>query len=72
MLTDSEIIELAWSDDVSFDSIKAQTGLSENDVIRLMRKRLKPSSFKLWRKRVSGRRSKHLRKSSEFGEHITL
>jgi len=57
--TDSEVIELAWCDDTSFDSIKLQTGLSEKDVIKLMRSKLKPSSFKLWRKRVSGRAAKH-------------
>lgn len=63
--TDSEVIELAWCDDTSFDSIKAQTGLSEKDVIDLMRHSLKPNSFKLWRKRVSGRASKHAAKMGE-------
>ncbi|MFD0914865.1 TIGR03643 family protein [Pseudahrensia aquimaris] len=57
--TDSEIIELAWCDDTTFDSIKAQTGLNENEVIKLMRQSLKPKSFRLWRKRVSGRAAKH-------------
>lgn len=55
----SYIIELAWSDDVSFDAIFSQTGFTEQQVIELMRKNLKPSSFKLWRKRVTGRKSKH-------------
>ena len=55
----SEIVELAWADDVSFDSIRSQTGFSEAEVIKLMRASLKPSSFRLWRKRVSGRLSKH-------------
>lgn len=55
----SEIIALAWADDVSFDEIKEKTGLSEQDVIRLMRSELKSSSFKLWRARVSGRKTKH-------------
>ncbi|MEO0620433.1 MAG: TIGR03643 family protein [Pseudomonadota bacterium] len=55
----SEIVELAWRDEVSFDDIAAQTGLRERDVIALMRRHLKPSSFRMWRKRVSGRRTKH-------------
>lgn len=55
----SEIIALAWADEVSFDAIEAETGLREPEVIALMRRSLKPSSFRLWRKRVSGRASKH-------------
>ena len=55
----SEIIEMAWCDKTSFDDIKAITGLSEADTIKLMRTNLKPSSFRLWRKRVSGRQAKH-------------
>ncbi len=58
----SEIIELAWKDKASFESIKEQYGLSEADVIKIMRKNLKTKSFKIWRKRVSGRSSKHKRK----------
>ena len=57
-----EIIELAWSDKVSFDSIHQSTGLNEQEVIQIMRTHLKPNSFKLWRKRVSGRQSKHDKK----------
>lgn len=55
----SDIIGMAWADDVSFDKIKRDRGLSEAEVITIMRGNLKPSSFKLWRKRVSGRGSKH-------------
>ena len=55
----SEVIELAWDDQTSFDLIEQQTGLAEPAVIKLMRSELKPRSFKLWRKRVSGRKSKH-------------
>ena len=55
----SEIIALAWADDVTFDEIKRKHGLSEKDVILLMRGHLKRSSFKLWRERVSGRKTKH-------------
>ena len=55
----SEIIEMAWDDDTSFDDIQAQTGLLEKEVIAIMRENMKPSSFRMWRKRVSGRASKH-------------
>lgn len=55
----SEIIEMAWDDETSFDQIKMLHGLSEKDVIKLMRRELKPSSFRMWRKRVSGRVAKH-------------
>ena len=55
----SEAIAMAWADDVSFDRIKEKLGLSEPDTIRLMRTHLKPTSFRLWRKRVSGRKTKH-------------
>ena len=57
------IIQLAWHDKTSFDEIKRQFFISEDKVIKIMRKYLKPRSFKLWRKRVSGRRSKHQKKS---------
>ena len=55
----SRIIEMAWEDRTTFDSIKDQFGLSESEVIKIMRKRMKRSSFKMWRKRVSGRKTKH-------------
>lgn len=55
----SQIIEMAWCDNTSFDAIHAQTGLREKDVIKIMRTYMKPSSFRMWRKRVSGRKSKH-------------
>jgi len=60
----SEIIEMAWCDDTSFDAIEAQTGLLEKDVIKIMRTYMKPSSFRMWRKRVSGRKSKHEEKNT--------
>ena len=53
------VIELAWRDEVSFDDITRQTGLSEKEVIATMRGHMKPSSFRMWRKRVSGRKTKH-------------
>ena len=56
------IIDMAWADEVSFDAIEAQTGRGEQQVIRLMRRHLKASSFRLWRARVSGRKAKHIRR----------
>ncbi|GFE00466.1 TIGR03643 family protein [Alteromonas sp. KUL156] len=53
------VIEMAWEDRTTFDAIKLQFDLKEQEVINLMRRELKPSSFKLWRKRVQGRRTKH-------------
>ena len=53
------IIRMAWEDRTSFEEILSRTGLSEAGVIRIMRRGLKPSSFRLWRKRVSGRVTKH-------------
>jgi uncharacterized protein (TIGR03643 family) len=53
------IIEMAWEDRTSFDAIKLQFGLTEQKVIELMRKEMKLSSFKLWRQRVQGRKTKH-------------
>ena len=58
----SEIIELAWDDQTSFEQIHMQTGKNEAETIQIMRSHLKPSSFRLWRKRVSGRKSKHQKK----------
>lgn len=59
------IIEMAWEDRTPFEAIKNQFGFSESQVIQLMRKELKSSSFKLWRKRVNGGTSqKHLKKRS--------
>ena len=59
--TISRIIEMAWEDRTPFEAIYSGYGLSEADLIKLMRKALKPSSFKLWRARVSGRKTKHLK-----------
>ena len=53
------IIEMAWEDRTTFEAIEFQFGLKEQDVIALMRKEMKASSFKLWRKRVQGRATKH-------------
>jgi len=60
------IIEMAWEDRTPFEAIEAQFGLSEADVIKLMRKELKRKSFNLWRERVnSGTSQKHLHKRSD-------
>jgi uncharacterized protein (TIGR03643 family) len=57
------IIEMAWEDRTPFEAIKTQFGFTEADVIALMRKELKRSSFNLWRKRVnSGVSKKHVQK----------
>lgn len=55
----SRIIEMAWEDRTAFEAIQAQFGLNESAVIGLMRKQLKPSSFRMWRTRMAGRRTKH-------------
>jgi uncharacterized protein (TIGR03643 family) len=55
----NRIIEMAWEDRTSFDAIKLQFGLSEKDVISIMRREMKASSFKMWRERVKGRATKH-------------
>jgi uncharacterized protein (TIGR03643 family) len=56
----SRVIEMAWEDRTPFEAIEVQFGLPEAQVIALMRRHLKPSSFKLWRERVNGRQTKHL------------
>ena len=59
----SYLIELAWDDKISFEDIRLQFKLREKEVIKLMRQNLKPSSFRMWRKRVTGSVSKkHFKK----------
>lgn len=53
------IIEMAWEDRTTFEAIQFQFGLKEQEVIDLMRREMKPSSFRMWRKRVQGRKTKH-------------
>lgn len=53
------VIRMAWEDRTSFEEIEKRTGLVEAEVIKVMRRNLKPSSFRLWRKRVNGRVTKH-------------
>ena len=55
----SAVIQMAWEDRTAFETIKERVGLSESDVIRLMRHELQPSSYLMWRKRMKGRITKH-------------
>ncbi|MDC1466655.1 TIGR03643 family protein [Litorivicinus sp.] len=65
------VVEMAWEDRTPFEAIESNYGLSESDVISLMRQEMKPSSFRLWRKRVTGRKTKHLaRRGFIFGRHV--
>jgi uncharacterized protein (TIGR03643 family) len=59
--TIDRLIEMAWEDRTPFEAITTQFGLTEPQVIALMRREMKPSSFRMWRERVSGRSTKHLR-----------
>ena len=66
----SRIIEMAWEDRTPFDAIEAQFGLNEQAVKELMRSNLKHSAYKNWRKRVTGRATKHKAKRGfEVGRH---
>ena len=53
------IIEMGWEDRTPFEAIELQFGLAEKDVIELMRREMKPSSFRMWRARMAGRATKH-------------
>ncbi|XHX78710.1 MAG: TIGR03643 family protein [Stenomitos frigidus ULC029] len=63
--TIDRILEMAWEDRTPFEAIEQQFGLLEKQVIALMRREMQASSFKMWRKRVTGRSTKHL-KEREF------
>ena len=56
------IIWAGWADRITFEEIKEKTGMNESEVIKIMRKNLKPSSFRLWRKRVHNKSIKHRKK----------
>ena len=58
-MPNNEIIGMAWADRISFEEIKKRTGLSEKEIIKIMRTNLKRKSYLLWRKRVRGRITKH-------------
>ena len=55
----SAVIQMAWEDRTTFETIMERVGISESDVIKIMRSKLKPDSFKLWRQRMKGRATKH-------------
>ncbi len=66
----SRIIEMAWEDRTAFEAIKYQFGLAQDGVIKIMRANLKLSSFKLWRERTNGQKTKHLKlRSPEVTRH---
>ncbi len=66
----NRIIEMAWEDRTPFDVIYKEFDITQNELERLMRNNLKPSSFRLWRKRVSGRKTKHTAKrSNQINRH---
>ena len=64
------VVWAAWADRITFEDIKSKTGMSEGDVIKLMRKSLKPSSFRLWRKRAKRQSIKHRKKFEETRKEI--
>jgi uncharacterized protein (TIGR03643 family) len=64
--TIDRLIEMAWEDRTPFEAIEQQFGLQEKQVIALMRREMKASSFKMWRSRVSGRKTKHLKQRDFF------
>ena len=59
------IIGMAWEDRTTFDTIKDQFGISEAEVIKIMRAKMKASSFIMWRERVHGRKTKHRAKAEK-------
>ena len=65
------VIWAAWADRITFEEIKSKTGKSESEVIKIMRKSLKPSSFRLWRKRVHSKSIKHRKKFEYSRKEIT-
>ncbi len=60
------IIEMAWEDRTPFEAIYFQFGLKEKDVRIIMRNEMKKTSFIMWRKRVNGRKTKHLKTSKSL------
>lgn len=70
----SRIVEMAWEDRTTFEAIQAQFGLNEPAVVALMRSHMKASSFRMWRKRMKGRVTKHaalrLEAMNNGGPHI--
>ena len=69
---DNWLIWAAWADRITFEEIKEKTGKNENEVIKIMRRTLKPSSFRLWRKRVHNKSIKHRKKFEAFRKNIRI
>ena len=65
------IIWAAWADRITFEEIEKKTGKSESEVIKIMRRTLKPSSFRLWRKRVNQKSIKHRKKFEYSRKQLT-
>ena len=66
----NRIIEMAWEDRTPFEVIEKEFSINHGELIIIMRNNLKPSSFRLWRKRVNGRKTKHLAKRDfTIGRH---
>ena len=65
------IIWAAWADRITFEDIKKNTGKTESEVIKIMRNTLKPSSFRLWRKRVHEKSIKHKKKFEYSRKQMT-
>ena len=63
------VIWAAWADRITFEEIEKKTGYKESDVIKIMRRSIKPSSFRLWRKRVNQKSIKH-RKKFEYSRKL--
>ena len=60
--TIDRVLEMAWEDRTPFGAIEVQFGLKEQEVIEVMRRYMKRSSFKMWRKRVTARKTKHAKR----------
>ena len=66
----NRIIEMAWEDRTPFEVIEKEFSITHGELITIMRNNLKPSSFRLWRKRVTGRKTKHgAVRSFKVGRH---
>ena len=69
--TEDWIVWAAWADRITFEDIKKKTGKTESEVIKIMRNTLKPSSFRLWRKRVHEKSIKHKKKFEYSRKQMT-
>ena len=65
------IIWAAWADRITFEEIEKRTGMTESEVIKIMRRSIKPTSFRLWRKRVNQKSIKHRKKFEYSRKEIT-